>query len=311
MGTDMEFKPVLCIYHKDCLDGIGAAWVVWRHFKNMGIEIELVAANYKDKMPDVDGKVVYVVDFSYPRPLMEDMLRRAHDVVVLDHHTSAKKNLEGLFVVDESHSGAMLAWKYFNHTPPPQGLLYVEDRDLWKFKYPETNNWVTAAFSYPFNVEQFDALMNTDPLDLIHEGKILLRKHQQDCSRVALNTRTMKCMGYEVPVVNANIFFASDLGHLLSANAPFALIYMDLPGGRKYSIRCQKDTDFDVSLIAEYFGGGGHKDASGFTIAYDDKRFARSHEVLDYTVWEKIKGTCGYMMYSLKTELKAIAGIFK
>jgi nanoRNase/pAp phosphatase (c-di-AMP/oligoRNAs hydrolase) len=287
LKTDTEFKPVLCIYHKDCLDGIGAAWVVWRHFKNMGIDIELVAAAYKDKLPVVDGKVVYVVDFSYPRDVMVELLGRAHDVVVLDHHTSAKRNLEGLFVVDESHSGAMLAWKYFNSTPPPEGLLYVEDRDLWKFKYPNTNNWVTAAFSYPFNVEQFDALMNSDPLDLIHEGKILLRKHQQDTGRVALNARMMKCMGYTVPVVNANIFFASDLGDMLSKDYPFALIYMDLPHGRKYSIRCQKKC-MDVSKIAEYFGGGGHADASGFSIRYDDKRFARSHEVLDYSLRDKI-----------------------
>lgn len=288
LGTDVEMKPVLCIYHKDCLDGIGAAWVVWRHFKNLGIDIELVAAAYNNKMPDVTGKMVYVVDFSYPREVMVQMLEQAHDVVVLDHHTSAKKNLEGLFVVDEAHSGAMLAWKYFNHTPPPEGLLYVEDRDLWQFKYPNTNFWVTAAFSYPFNVQQFDALMNTDPLDLIAEGRPLVRKHEQDTTRVSMNARMMKCLGHDVPVVNANIFFASDLGDMLSKDYPFALVYMDLPKGRKYSIRCQKGR-IDVSVIAEYFGGGGHADAAGFTIKYTDKRFARSHELLDYSLTDKIR----------------------
>lgn len=299
LNTDMELKPVLCIYHRDCLDGVGAAWVVWRHFKNLGIEIELVAAAYNNKLPNVDGKMVYVVDFSYPRNVMLELLERAHDVVVLDHHTTAKKNLEGLFVIDESHSGAMLAWKYFNHTPPPEGLLYVEDRDLWKFKYPNTNYWVTAAFSYPFNVEQFDALMNTDPLDLVAEGRILLRKHEQDTDRVSMNARMMKCMGYDVPVVNANIFFASDLGHILSKDYPFALVYMDLPKGRKYSIRSQKGRT-DVSKIAEYFGGGGHADASGFTIRYDDKRFKRSHEVLDYSLRDKIMAFVTYPGYALK-----------
>lgn len=299
-STNMEMKPVLCIYHKDCLDGIGAAWAVWRHFKNLGVDIELVAGVYNKPAPNVDGKMVYVVDFSYPREVMIDMLQRAHDVVVLDHHTSAKKNLEGLFVIDESHSGAMLAWKYFNKDiPPPEGLLYVEDRDLWQFKYPNTNYWVTAAFSYPFNVQQFDALMNTDPIDLIAEGRVLLRKHNQDTSRVSENARMMKCMGYDVPVVNANIFFASDLGDMLSKDYPFALIYMDLPHGRKYSIRCQKKR-MDVSKIAEYFGGGGHADASGFTIRYDDKRFARSHEVLDYSLRDKIMAFAMHPVMAIK-----------
>lgn len=307
MDSSMELRPVLCIYHQDCLDGIGAAWAVWRHFKNLGIEIELVSAAYRDKLPDVDGKMVYVVDFSYPREIMVEMLERAHAVVVLDHHTSAKKNLEGLFVVDESHSGAMLAWKYFNHAPPPEGLLYVEDRDLWQFKYPNTNYWVTAAFSYPFNVEQFDALINTDPLDLIEEGRTLLRKHEQDTDRVAMNARMMKCLGFEVPVVNANIFFASDLGNILSKDYPFALVYMDLPEGRKYSIRCQKDSGFDVSAIAEYFGGGGHKDASGFLIPYNDKRFPRSHELLDYSFRDKVKGAVSFTLYNIGQ----VFGLFK
>jgi nanoRNase/pAp phosphatase (c-di-AMP/oligoRNAs hydrolase) len=301
----MEMKPVLCIYHKDCLDGVGAAWVVWRHFNKIGIDIELVAAAYNNKMPNVDGKVVYVVDFSYSREVMVEMLERAHDVVVLDHHATAKKNLEGLFVVDESHSGAMLAWKYFNNTPPPEGLLYVEDRDLWTFKYPNTNYWVTAAFSYPFNVQQFDALINTDPLDLVAEGRILLRKHEQDTTRVSMNARMMKCLGYSVPVVNANIFFASDLGDILSKDYPFALVYMDLPKGLKYSIRCQKGRT-DVSKIAEYFGGGGHTDASGFTIAYNDKRFTRSHEVLDYTFWEKIKYGSMFLLLQLKSVIRVL-----
>jgi nanoRNase/pAp phosphatase (c-di-AMP/oligoRNAs hydrolase) len=296
---DSELKPVLCIYHADCLDGVAAAWVVWRHFKNLGIAIELVSAAYNDELPEVDGKMVYVVDFSYPRNVMLELLERAHEVVVLDHHTSAKKDLEGLFVVDEAHSGAMLAWKYFNHYPAPDAIRYVEDRDLWKFKYSATQPWTTAAFSYPLTVEQFDAIVNTDPLDLVAEGKVLLRKHEQDLSRILPNVRMMKCLGYDVPVVSANIFFVSDLGNHLSKIHPFAVIYMDLEDGRKFSLRSQKG-GIDVSLIAEYFGGGGHRAAASFVLPYSDKRLSRSHQLLDYSLADKIMAFITYPIEGLK-----------
>lgn len=57
----------LCIYHGTCMDGFTAAWVVR---KALGEGVEFYAATHGDPPPDVTGKNVIMVDFSYKRPVL-------------------------------------------------------------------------------------------------------------------------------------------------------------------------------------------------------------------------------------------------
>lgn len=268
----------LCIYHKNCLDGIAAAWVVWYRF---GGNVDLLAAQYGDPLPtneELSGRAVYVVDFSFNREQVLH-LREICDLVILDHHETAAKELEGLVEVNQAHSGAMLAWNHFYpNTEPPKGLLMVEDRDLWKWKIFGSKAWTAAAFSYPLDVESFNTLINRDPEEVMREGEALLRKHEQDIKKIAHGgTRMMTIDGVEIPVCNANGLFASDLAGMLSEDYPFAATYVDGKTDRSFSLRARKGNGINVNEIAERFGGGGHKAAAGFRIAFDDPRFARSH----------------------------------
>lgn len=269
-------KTPLCIYHRNCLDGLAAAWVVWKFFKG---EVELLAAQYGDALPDeaeLRGRKVIVVDFSYNREQVM-RLQQICDLTLLDHHATAAKELEGLIEVNQNHSGAMLAWlHFFPNQEPPTGLKFAEDRDLWKWKLRGSKAWTTAAFSYPLEVETFDKLVKRPIGEVILEGETLLRKHEQDVKKIARSVRTMKIDGVDVPVVNANGLFASDLGNVLSIDAEYAATYVDSQEERMYSLRSQRGKA-DVSEIALRFGGGGHKNAAGFRIAFDDPRFARSH----------------------------------
>ena len=47
---------------------------------------------------------------------------------------------------------------------------------------------------------------------------------------------------------------------------PFAATYFDTGNIREFSLRSSPD-GVDVSLVAEMYGGGGHKHASGFRIS--------------------------------------------
>ena len=58
--------------------------------------MEFHAASHGDPPPEVDGREVYVVDFAYPRPVMEAMARHARKLTVIDHHITAAQDLEGL-----------------------------------------------------------------------------------------------------------------------------------------------------------------------------------------------------------------------
>lgn len=67
-----------------------------------------------------------------------------------------------------------------------------------------------------------------------------------------------------VPVANLPYTMSSDAGHLMTAGEPFAACYVDTPNGRTFSLR-STDEGVDVSAVAQSFGGGGHRNAAGFS----------------------------------------------
>lgn len=271
-------KP-LCIYHANCADGFGAAWVVRRA---LGEAVEFHPGIYYEAPPDVTGRNVIMVDFSYKRPVLVEMSKRAKTVFILDHHKSAQEDLVDLpanvtAVFDMDHSGAMLAWMhYFPIQPPPQLIRHIEDRDLWRFEIPGTRAVQAAVFSYPYDFEVWDVLMDVPTQALVQEGMTIERKHFKDLDELIPQvTRRMKIAGHDVPAANLPYTFSSDAGHILGKGEPFAACYWDTPGGRAFSLRSEPGGT-DVSAIAKMYGGGGHEHAAGFTVDYDT---ARSFEV--------------------------------
>lgn len=70
----------LCIYHGNCADGFGAAWVVR---KALGESVEFVPGVYGQEPPDVEGKDVIIVDFSYKYDVLVKMSWKAHSIIIL------------------------------------------------------------------------------------------------------------------------------------------------------------------------------------------------------------------------------------
>jgi hypothetical protein len=138
-AVTMKTKPI-CIYHANCPDGFTAAWVAYHAFHG---DIDLHAGTHQSDPPDVTDREVYMVDFSYTRPVLAAMRERARRLVVLDHHKSAEAALRGLTgvetLLDMNRSGARIAWDYWNPEKPyPKALLHVEDYDLWSLALART-----------------------------------------------------------------------------------------------------------------------------------------------------------------------------
>ncbi|HEU4344762.1 MAG TPA: DHHA1 domain-containing protein [Candidatus Binatia bacterium] len=262
----------LCIYHGNCADGFTSAWVVR---KALGAEVDFHAGVYQDEPPNVEGRDVLLVDFSYKRPVLERVRDMAASVLVLDHHKTAEADLRDLkgvqTVFDMNRSGARITWDYFfPDTEPPKLLLHVEDRDLWRFALPWTREIQANIFSYPYDFAVWDRLMTENVESLAKEGYAIERKHFKDINElVAVVTRRMNIGGYNVPIANLPYTLTSDAGHLLAKGEPFAGCYWDTPAGRVFSLRSQDD-GLDVGEIAKQYGGGGHKHASGFRLPYAD-----------------------------------------
>ena len=260
----------ICIYHGNCADGFGAAWVVR---KALG-DIEFFAGKYQEPPPDVTGKNVVMVDFSYKRPVLLEMTEKANSILIIDHHKTAIEDLIDLpsnviTKFDMGHSGAMMAWKWFfpGQEPPPL-LLHIEDRDLWRFALQRTREIQAAVFSYPYDFKIWDKLMATSPEVLAAEGAAIERKNFKDIKELlGVTTREMCIGGYCVPVANLPYTMSSDAGHEMAKGKPFAACYYDAPNGRNFSLR-STDEGVDVSVIAKQYGGGGHRNASGFRVSF-------------------------------------------
>tara|TARA_B100000700_G_scaffold314754_1_gene401781 strand:- start:225 stop:1118 length:894 start_codon:yes stop_codon:yes gene_type:complete len=285
----------LCIYHGNCADGFGAAWAV-RHA--LGDDVEFYPGHYGHEAPDVTGRDVILVDFSYKLDVLQDLSFKANSILILDHHKSAQEDLKGLEPVKEKlgykgffdelgtwcasqnkpligalfdmdRSGAMIAWDFFHDEPAPKLIQHIQDRDLWRFELPGTKEIQACVFSYPYDFELWDQLMTRETWALEEEGSAILRKHMKDVNeliKVAAHRTTIA--GYDVPVMNAPYFYSSEAGNIMSEGEPFAACYYETAKGRVYSLR-SKETGVDVSVIASLFGGGGHKNAAGFRIDFD------------------------------------------
>jgi hypothetical protein len=263
----------LCIYHGNCADGFGAAWVVRKALADQS-DLAFHAGVYSDPPPDVEGMGVWIVDFSYKRPTLLAMSKVADGITILDHHKTAKDELVNMpanvdATFDMEHSGAILTWEYFyGDKEPPQLLKHIEDRDLWRFHLAGTREIQANVFSYPYDFNVWDELMQRPVDDLLAEGRAIERKHFKDIHELlGIVTRRMTIGGYNVPIANLPYIHVSDAAHELAKGEPFAGCYWDTPKGRVFGLR-STDAGVDVSEIAKQYGGGGHRNASGFTVSY-------------------------------------------
>lgn len=289
----------MVIYHGDCIDGFTAAWCVRRAAMLHKFPLEVVAGTYGVAPPDVTDRHVILVDFSYSRETLQTMAQVARSVTVLDHHKTAQEALvdlppalpfaewtrkEGSFGIgstgaqiaaqfDMTRSGAGMAWDFFfPDTKRPRLVNYAEDYDLWRFNLRYSRELHEVLDSYPMDFITWDrlaeAMEDTQKREMmVQVGVALSRAKHANIARLLTNTtRTMKIGGHDVPVANLPHFYASEGTGRLAEGQPFAASYYDRSdGARVFSLRSRGDGALDVSEIAKKYGGGGHKNAAGFT----------------------------------------------
>lgn len=289
----MERRP-LVIYHAQCADGFTAAYVAHQFFGELA---DYHAAAYQDPPPDVTGRDVVVLDFSYRRALVLEMAKIANSITILDHHKTARADLGDFPAPGSGHSlrdrhgpsatkvwahfdmdksGARLAWDYFySGQRVPDLVQYVEDRDLNLFKLEDSEAINAYIFSHSYTWlawGELDELLN-DAMGRRHAmtvGAALLRRHRKDVEELvaALKHRAVVA-GHLVWCANLPYTYSSDAGNLMAKGERFSACWWDTPKGRRFSLR-SNDAGLDVSEIAARFGGGGHRNAAGFLIPVNE-----------------------------------------
>jgi len=137
---------------------------------------------------NVDGREIFILDFSFPRKALDEMRSRAKSVVILDHHKTAEKTLAGFpgAIFDMTKSGAVMAWEYFHPgVPVPQLLQRVEDRDIWRWALLDSAAAMAYLDTRPFDFEVWDELARSFPLRYLEYGRQLQSKLQAMAEAVA------------------------------------------------------------------------------------------------------------------------------
>ena len=260
----------LVIYHANCTDGFGAAYAAW---KLLGDRAEYHAAKHGEPPPDVKGKNVVVLDFSYDNSTTKRLMKEAKGFLIIDHHKTAIVELHDVTCTrfDMNHSGAMLAWNFFHPgKEAPRMIKFIEDRDLWKWQIPYSKEFSAAFDMVPYDFEEFDKYLDDSAVDNAQErGAYILAYSKTVISKIAKQAAPRKMGGKDVLVVNSP-HWMSEIGAALSPKCDFAVIWFYDHETRqvKVSLRAHHD-DSDVSEVAKKYGGGGHRKAAGFNLAVD------------------------------------------
>ena len=267
----------LVIYHgRNCPDGFAAALAAWRYYEGKAEFLGLDHGEIKSvaDLPALEGRAVYILDFSFAADLLRAIEERAAQLVMLDHHKSAAEKLTGFSCrcgvvhFDMNKSGARLAWEFFYpEQAVPDLVRFVEDRDIWVWQYPESPGFLAALDMENFEFERWQAIAtfsSSEMASFVARGQAMDEKFTKLATLIAEGAQALTMNGVPGLMVNAPGVFHSLVGETLSRQSgTFALMWaIDKTGVVKAGLRSQRG--FDCIPLAESMGGGGHAQACGF-----------------------------------------------
>ncbi len=272
----MKNKDIAVLYHSNCPDGFGAAYAAWKKF---GDDATYIPVFHGEPTPQgLDGKDVYLVDFSYAKDVLLAIQKSVQRLVILDHHIGTKADVEAMkeYVFDNDRSGSGIAWSYFHpNTPLPRLLAYIQDNDIWRHELPNWKEVGAFLSTIPFrDFETFDALVELMQNDvefqnIIEKGSAYAEYLEYLYETFVNQAQEVDFDGHRILAVNAPRLLRSELGHRLAKKrAPFAIVwYFD---HNTWHLSLRGDGTIDLAKLAQKYGGNGHHNASGVRVPFGE-----------------------------------------
>jgi oligoribonuclease NrnB/cAMP/cGMP phosphodiesterase (DHH superfamily) len=213
-------------------------------------------------------------DVCQEREVLEALHGVCESFECFDHHVTAKAHVEGLSFasVDESASGAMLAWRYFHgDAEAPKIVQYVQDMDLWRNELPDALavHCVLRLARDPEQVAATAFRFDRHWPKLLAEGRKLLIKKTGIIKAKIAAAKDATLGGVDVVAVRSGKH-KSEIGMALAEKTgKVAVVWSSWLGSFgsqqfNYSLRSEQGVGADTTELACAFGGGGHKHASAF-----------------------------------------------
>jgi oligoribonuclease NrnB/cAMP/cGMP phosphodiesterase (DHH superfamily) len=286
-----EDRLTYIIYHQvkpgtDCPDGIMAAAIASMKYPEATIMGDSYQDNdwYQENDPHFyENKNLIIVDFSYPASWLKHWESHGCTITLIDHHAPKFPMLSGFSgaILDANECGATLTWKtFFPNDPMPELLLHVRRRDIGADGYyngecrdSEAINEALTHLRHSWSTQDKDTISALKEVlkadncsQLLLVGQDILVERDRIIKNACKRCRLVKLGDYTVPYLvttSKEDRHVSNIGNymcrVLYPESPFAWVKTE---DGKSSLR---STGFDVSVIANQYGGGGHACASGFS----------------------------------------------
>ena len=304
MDTKSKFFDVI-VFHYPCQDGLGSGFVAWLAHKLSGNpipELYPIAHGVSIDISRLDSKRVLFCDYSPKLDVLNQIELVATQIVVLDHHISAQRDLEtkSYAIFDMERSGVGITWDYFfpkrQDIPLTEGALgcmpfrqdiplflaMIQDRDLWTWKIEGSKEFCSGFFTSCSAIDSYNFLelfelfeeLYYDPNKIkyyIILGSVLEKSTARKVQSIAKGAlkKIVIYQGKRVCIVNCTGEFVSELGNVISSSqeVDYAVLWKHNAVTNEYYVSLRSTgTKADVSIIASSFGGGGHANAAGFSV---------------------------------------------
>ena len=284
-----------------CLDGVMAAAAVAKFFEGDHVYANLPGNNESDraiqslKLRDKSGNdEIWITDLSWTKPETAAHLKGLSEagarVYWVDHHRTAvsragapefKVPFAGK-VLSEKYSAARLTFEYLKRRETELSAEkrrdfesfrrfaeIADDHDRWVHKIPESPEWALAVqtlggiLSYREIIKLQEPKMSRRLREALRAGQDAMRRSME----LADSTLVVRELGNGVTIRSACCFgYSSEVAAHLYENTTQTVIALFDLRSQGVSLRRSADSDVDLSILAQHFGGGGHAAASGLMI---------------------------------------------
>ncbi|MBX4209545.1 phosphoesterase, partial [Candidatus Parcubacteria bacterium] len=186
----------------------------------------------------------------------------------------AKENPDFTFIFDNSKSGASLSWAHlFPGEKMPEVIKYVEDFDIWRWKYgADTKAMACYLFLLGNKPEEVLKLFDVPLDEAMKEGRAMSRYADFQIAAAIKNVEPLELRAGDHTVHIYNITSnKSEAGNTLSKERKSAVGLFTIHGKDvRISFRSLEEHSPSALDVARALGGGGHKNAAAAKMLLED-----------------------------------------
>ena len=302
----------ICFYHMHCRDGALAAAFIQR-----AAPACVCVPAWRDEIPqsapDITGKYVVYVDLTPCVGVLAEVLARAKDVFILDHHESVRTTLASMmrpasYRFDLKECGATLAWRWTQEdgvassgagagaSPPvpPEFMLYVKALDLFDWsgitpRDPDAMNVSRAieaivAPDVPTMLAILDSPMAMDDIRTQSVTVNRIIDAQIDRCLGSAEYYTLSTRPHTRLVVINSQHFVNWIAHRLYTTCDITLVWAWYRHGpsKKIRVMLRSNGRFNCQVYARLYGGGGHASSASFVCNSFDEMLSHMYTPSPY-----------------------------